>query len=351
MNDITIILLSFFLGLSINIFVIFLMQKSVFANVNNKKKDPQDIHEGKKSRLGGISIFITFISLYLIYENQFKLNYIYFFLCLLPVFLSGLLEDLTKLISPMIRLFSTGFSSLMILYFFELTITRLGFDIVDIYFTSNIFVSYFLSFLSIILLTQAYNIIDGLNGLAIITNIFSVLTLIFISYELNEYEILRFCTIFILSSVGFLILNFPFGKIFLGDGGAYVLGFTLAFIVIYFAMNNLVISPLACFLIVIYPIHELTRSFLRRFISKEKKIMEPDTGHLHSLIYKYIIYKSRFEINKSNYIASVITLCIPFFNCCWAYAFYKSNNFLLIGIIIHFFLYELIYIFLKINEK
>ena len=111
---------------------------------------------------------------------------IFFYICLLPVFLSGLLEDLTKLISPLKRLIATVLSSLMILYFFDLKIMRLGFDIVDIYFTSNIFVSYFLSFISIILLTQAYNIIDGLNGLAVITNFFSILTLIFISYELKS---------------------------------------------------------------------------------------------------------------------------------------------------------------------
>ena len=58
------------------------------------------------------------------------------------VFLSGLLEDLTKLISPLKRLIATVLSSLMILYF-DLKIMRLGFEIVDIYFTSNIFVFIF----------------------------------------------------------------------------------------------------------------------------------------------------------------------------------------------------------------
>ena len=82
-------------------------------------------------------------------------------------------------------------------------------------------------------------------------------------------------------------------------------------------------------------------------MSKEKKSMEPDTGHLHSLIYKFILHKYKFEKSKSNYVASIITLCIPFFNCCWAYTFYKSSNFLLIGIFFHFFLYELIYTFVK----
>ena len=112
-------------------------------------------------------------------------------------------------------------------------------------------------------------------------------------------------------------------------------------------MNNLIISPFAFFLIVIYPIYELTRSFLRRLLSKEKKSMEPDTGHLHSLIYEYITNKLKFKKSKSNYIASIITLCIPLLNCYWAYTFFKSTNFLLIGIFVHFFLYELIYFFLK----
>ena len=214
MSDISIIVLPLLMSLFINIFFIFSIRKFRLFNLRDKSKEPQYIHEGQISRLGGISIFITFISVYLAYEDQFKQKYFFFYICLLPVFLSGLLEDLSKLISPFKRLIATVLSSLMILYFFDLKIMRLGFDIVDIYFTSNIFVSYFLSFISIILLTQAYNIIDGLNGLAVITSFFSILTLIFISYELNEYEILRFCIIFTLSYLGFLILNFPFGKIF-----------------------------------------------------------------------------------------------------------------------------------------
>ena len=179
MSNISIIVLPLLMSLFINIFFIFSIRKFRLFNLRDKSKEPQYIHEGQISRLGGISIFITFISVYLAYEDQFKQKYFFFYICLLPVFLSGLLEDLTKLISPFKRLIATVLSSLMILYFFDLKIMRLGFDIVDIYFTSNIFVSYFLSFISIILLTQAYNIIDGLNGLDYY-KFFSILTLIFI---------------------------------------------------------------------------------------------------------------------------------------------------------------------------
>ena len=74
MSDISIIVLPLLMSLFINIFFIFSIQKFKFFNLSDKTKEPQYIHEGQISRLGGISIFITFISVYLAYD-QFKQKY------------------------------------------------------------------------------------------------------------------------------------------------------------------------------------------------------------------------------------------------------------------------------------
>ena len=74
-------------------------------------------------------------------------------------------------------------------------------------------------------------------------------------------------------------------------------------------------------------------------MSKEKS-MEPDTGHLHSLIYKFILHKYKFEKVNQTTLHQLLHF-YSFFNCCWAYTFYKSSNFLLIGIFFIFFFMNL----------
>ena len=86
--------------------------------------------------------------------------------------------------------------------------------------------------------------------------------------------------------LGFFFWNFPLGLIFLGDGGAYLLGFLVAEISILLLHRNAEISPLFPLLLCIYPIFETLFSIYRRKVLRGRPADMPDAAHLHSLIYR-----------------------------------------------------------------
>ncbi|MBZ4644097.1 MAG: undecaprenyl-phosphate alpha-N-acetylglucosaminyltransferase [Deferribacteraceae bacterium] len=97
---------------------------------------------------------------------------------------------------------------------------------------------------------------------------------------------------------GFFIWNYPFGKIFLGDGGAYFIGFTIAVLSVMLVKNHPQVSPWFPLLVVIYPVFETVFSIIRRKFYKKYRIDSPDSHHLHQLIYKRVV-PFVFDIHRS----------------------------------------------------
>ncbi|MBK7655484.1 MAG: glycosyltransferase family 4 protein, partial [Betaproteobacteria bacterium] len=87
-------------------------------------------------------------------------------------------------------------------------------------------------------LSNPINIIDGFNGLASGAVLISLASLGLIAFQVNDLDLMRMCFILSGATLGFVVLNFPFGKIFLGDGGAYLLGFTLAWTSVLLLLRN-----------------------------------------------------------------------------------------------------------------
>ena len=89
--------------------------------------------------------------------------------------------------------------------------------------------------------------------------------------------------------LGFFIWNFPAGLIFLGDGGAYFLGFYVAELSILLLRRNDEVSPLFPLLMCIYPIFETVFSMYRRKFVRGRPVGMPDGVHLHSLVYRRLM--------------------------------------------------------------
>jgi UDP-N-acetylmuramyl pentapeptide phosphotransferase/UDP-N-acetylglucosamine-1-phosphate transferase len=105
-------------------------------------------------------------------------------------------------------------------------------------------------------LTNAYNIIDGLNGLASMVGVITLLALGYISYETGDRSLLYLSGAMIAAILGFFIWNYPKGSIFLGDGGAYLIGFWIASLSVLIVSRHQEISPWFAVLANIYPIVE-----------------------------------------------------------------------------------------------
>jgi len=298
--------------------LIFLKSKKEILDTDKKF---HAIHKEPVPRIGGISIFFSFL-LALYFINN--LTFIKFFLPAILVFGLGIIEDLKKDISPKLRLFFLFFVSVISMWFLKIRIDSIGF------LSLPPFVAIFLTLVAIAGFTNAINIIDGLNGLASGISAIFLLFLGLAFYECGYPDIALLCFVIIGGILGFLVFNFPYGKIFLGDGGAYFLGFMCA--VLSIKLLNLVpeISPWFPFMLGIYPVWEVLFSAYRRW-KKGKHPFYPDKLHFHTLIY--------YRLTRSNPKASVLIIVGTFIFSSVAYLL-KTCTFCLV---IEFFVFVVVY--------
>jgi UDP-N-acetylmuramyl pentapeptide phosphotransferase/UDP-N-acetylglucosamine-1-phosphate transferase len=112
-------------------------------------------------------------------------------------------------------------------------------------------------------------------------------------------------------TLGFMLLNYPFGKIFLGDAGAYFVGFLVAWVALLLPMRNEEISPWASLLVCAYPIVEVLYSMARR-MKAQLKAGEPDNLHLHTLIKTRLVRRHLVDLPtwaKNAMVAPSIWFC------------------------------------------
>jgi len=255
---------------------------------------PQKIHSYNAPRIGGLAVFISLIlTLFIKYiENDFIIlkdyEFIYYFiLCSLPVFFIGIIEDLTKKITANIRLLFILFSSALSIYLLPIDLNKFNYyNINTVLFTVTSFI--FFSF-SITGLTNAYNIIDGFNGLTSMIAILVLASITYVCFKNNDYQLMYLSIILIGSLIGFFIFNYPYGFIFLGDCGAYLIGYSIAIISILLVQRNISVSPLYALVVNAYPIIETIFSIWRRNSNGRKSITKADGIHFHSLIYRRIL--------------------------------------------------------------
>jgi UDP-GlcNAc:undecaprenyl-phosphate GlcNAc-1-phosphate transferase len=252
---------------------------------------PQKFHTAITPRIGGTGIFIA-IAIAMLYKQWVnpELSQLIALVLItsLPVFVAGITEDLTKRIGVKIRLLAGFFSGLLFLWLFDITAMRFGLGGLDAWFNHPWFVVLFLAF-GVAGLSNAYNIIDGFNGLASMVAIISSLAIAYVAFKMGDPVVLNLALILIGAIVGFFLWNYPRGLIFLGDGGAYLIGFVVAALSILLVARNLNVSPWFAILVNAYPIFETLFTIWRRRVHQGKNPSLPDGAHFHSLIYRRIM--------------------------------------------------------------
>ena len=191
-------------------------------------KKPQKMHFGDIPRAGGVGIFVGFCAFIAILSTlgEIEKEYIYLLIPATLIFFSGFWEDLNNSISPKMRLFLQTIGSVCaILLFQNCIITDIGFALP--YGFGVIFTLF-----CIVGVVNAINIIDGFNGLASGCVILMMTSITIVAHLTGHNDIFYIALIIISATLGFFVLNFPRGRIFLGDGGAYFMGFLLAFLLV-----------------------------------------------------------------------------------------------------------------------
>jgi len=294
---------------------------------------PQKLHNEPTPRIGGLGIFIACVFMTKDLELGLKI-----ILCLIPAFLAGFLEDLFAKISPLRRLLIMSISAVMAIYLLDAIVLDFGFMVVPYWLGIIISVIAFLG------LINGTNLIDGFNGLSSGVCFLIFTTYCVISLRVGDHTMAFISLICMASILGFILFNFPFGKIFLGDGGAYSLGFMLAVLSILIVKRNHDISPWFALVCLIYPVWEVIFSFSRRMLIHRLSPLHPDSKHVHQLVFRNIT-------RHNNPLTSL--LIFPFvllFNVL-AILFYTSSFYLFIISVVFVCIYTLFYLIYSLKEK
>ena len=267
---------AFLVSLLVNLYVIRRAERSGWFIDAHDADKPQRFHEHPTPRAGGVGIFAGLLPL-LILPGGWKI--------LLPAFLaflSGIMEDFHQSLSPRQRLALQLLAALVAVFSAGAVVDYLGFGL-----HLPAWIAILFSAFAMVGAMNAFNIIDGFNGLASGMGILILLSFSAVALQHDDYTLLTLFGVTFASLSGFFLLNFPKGRLFLGDGGAYLLGFLLALAGILLASRYDSVSPWYVLAVLIYPVWEVLFSILRK-LSEGRSPMEPDRYHLHMLIYRRI---------------------------------------------------------------
>jgi len=250
----------------------------------------QKVHQGATPRIGGLGIYLSLWVAVLLLDDGRQSPLQLILLAALPALVFGLAEDMTKRVGIKVRLLATMASGLLAWWLTGYALWRLDLPVIDSLLAYAPIAVIFTAF-AVGGVANAINLIDGFNGLASGTLLICLAGLGLLAGSQGDWELARLTIMVAVATLGFFMLNFPFGRLFLGDGGAYMLGFILAWIAVMVAMRHPdTISPAAVLLICSYPVLETVFSMARR-ARRGQSVDRPDLMHLHSLVYRRVVPK------------------------------------------------------------
>ena len=280
----------------------------------------QSAHTGFVPRVGGLAIYISiltlipllsfgFIPLSVVFDLD-TAHLAWLIISAFPVFSVGLAEDLGYPMSPKSRLLASAASGLLALFGFKVWVAMIGIPGVDVLLSFAPFAILFTIFATVGVV-NAFNLIDGLNGLSGYVAISVSLSLSLIAVKVNDNQTVIFLALLISAVLGFMALNFPLGKIFLGDAGAYTLGHLLVWSAILLINESVAVSPFSILLIFFWPVADTMLAIWRRW-KLGNPTDRPDRLHFHQLAMRFleIRFFGRYKKGVVNPLSTLIL--IPF---------------------------------------
>lgn len=288
---------------------------------------------------GGLALIFLIIMKF----NIIEVNLFFF---LIPIFLIGFLADIRILKSPFTRFALQIIILLFFIIFFDLTILDIRVSWFD-NLLANKYFNYFFVLFCFLVLINGSNFIDGNNALVI--GYYSLVFFVILNLNNNELNIQYQNFLFFLfaSLLTLLIFNI-FNQLYLGDGGVYLLSTITGYLLVKLYTDNQVISPFFIVNLLWYPSFEILFSLIRKIKSKYSP-MDPDTQHLHQLIFRKFLAYSNNRVVISNSLTGItiniyhlIIFYISFLN-------YSESLFQIYIIILNVVIYLFVYFLLKNN--
>jgi len=292
--------------------LIYLSRIRLFDTFRRRQDDraKQASHFGLVPRIGGIAIVTALVlgALMWFKDPTNTSTYARFLLTLVPIFFVGLLEDLGYFTSPRARLLAAAVSGAFYVLLFQQWLPRVDIPGIDWLLGFSPFAIPF-SIFAAVGVSHAFNLIDGLNGLASGTAVAAALALAIMAHNVGLVTHRDALLLLVVAISGFLALNFPFGLIFLGDGGAYAIGHVLVWVGITMVWDTPRITAFAVLLVFFWPVADTLLAMSRRALTG-KAVGQPDRLHFHQLAMRsleiLLIGRNRREL--ANPLTTVILL-------------------------------------------
>ena len=334
------------MALVLNIGVAYLWHKKFYRNLGLKTyKAIQRIHLNETPRLGGFIFILSLVSFVAFSNANESIQLLKItLLSLVPIIFVGIKEDLFHNVEPAIRLLALLFVG----WLFRVQFTGPLPVLTDVpligkllLLQGGISIFYILSMTAV---ANGMNLIDGVNGLCGAVALSILSALLFLSYKTSDITMLSLIFSVILFLMPFMLMNYPFGWIFLGDLGAYSLGLIVSMLTIFLFGRHPEISPWGAVLILIYPVTEVLFSLLRRMV-KGVSIYHPDRAHLHLKLFHFLRPQPHYKKIANALVTPALSALwlFPLLSISWVY---QKPLFIWIAIILfiafYFILYKLV---------
>ena len=270
----------------------------------------QSSHVGDPVRIGGVAVLLSMLtatSIQTIFWNASHTPLL-LLLSVLPVFIAGLAEDLGHRVSPRGRFLAAIISAIVAVSLLGAWAPRTDIPYLDAAMSLPL-VAIMLTVLFSAGFCHAVNLIDGMNGLASAIVAVSALGCAAISAQAALPEITGFALLLAAGTIGFLPLNWPYARLFLGDAGAYGLGHLLVWLPFLQVWQTDTVAVPALMLVIFWPLADVLHTILRR-LAERASILQPDKMHLHQKVRRMLDigwfgYRGR---QRSNPLTTIILL-------------------------------------------
>ena len=242
----------------------------------------QKFHTAPTPRIGGIPIVLALIVAWGQAPDDVKDLLTAILFAGMPAFLFGVAEDITKRVGVTQRLLATMASGVLAWWITDYSLSRVDIWGVD-WLLRYTLVSVVFTAFAVGGVANSINIIDGFNGLASTMSSLAFVGIGMIAWQVGDNALVGASIVLAACIWGFFWVNWPFGKLFLGDGGSYFIGFALAWVSVLLIERNQTVSAFAPLVICAHPITEVMFSIYRRHY-KQVNPGHPDRLHFHSLL-------------------------------------------------------------------
>lgn len=273
---------------------------------------PQKFHKHAVPRIGGLAIAMAYGLVSPLLPETIQGLWLAIGLASLPALAAGLGEDMTRRVGVKWRLLATMGAGVIFALLSGYVMNRVdlpGIDwLLSFYLIGLLFTGFAMGGVA-----NAVNIIDGFNGLAAGSLLIMFATFAYVAHQVGDEVVFSLALLFAALVLGFFVVNFPLGKIFLGDGGAYFCGFLLAVLGVLLPARNAEVSAWTAILICAYPVIETLASMRRKSRREGHSVGQPDRVHFHMLAHRR--YGRRIARGRAAHLrnpaTSVVTWIMP----------------------------------------